>query len=160
MSKGAADPKLVPDIYKRLLDVEKVDLLVGGYGDNSVSPAGPLVVDRYRYLVALMALAVNATANYPNYFAMIPTGPQPSVALTDGFFQLAANQSPKPRTMAVLAADAPFSRSPVQGAKGHAAHHGFEMYRRNSIRFPLPTSLPTCSACCRQIRIFCSSVRI
>jgi branched-chain amino acid transport system substrate-binding protein len=55
------NPKLVPDIYKRLLDEEKVDLLIGGYGDNSVAPAMPLLMERNRYLVALMALAVNAS---------------------------------------------------------------------------------------------------
>src|SRR5579862_8138548 len=119
------NPKLVPDIYKRLLDGEKVDLLIGGYGDNSVAPAMPLVMERNRYLVALMALAVNASLNYPRYFVMIPTGPHPSEALTEGFFSLAASQSPKPETMAILAADAPFSRSPVQGAKAHADRHGF-----------------------------------
>ena len=42
------NPKLVPDIYKRLLDIEKVDLLIGGYGDNSVAPAMPLVMARDR----------------------------------------------------------------------------------------------------------------
>jgi len=42
-----------------------------------------------RYLVALMALAVNATLGYENYFAMIPTGPRPTEALTEGFFELA-----------------------------------------------------------------------
>jgi branched-chain amino acid transport system substrate-binding protein len=121
------NPNLVPDIYKRLLDDEKVDLLVGGYGDNSVAPAMPLVMERNRYLVALMALAVNASLNYPRYFVMIPTGPHPSEALTEGFFSLAASQSPKPKTMAILAADAPFSRSPVQGAKAHADSHGFTL---------------------------------
>ena len=30
------NPKLVADLYQRLLDVEKVDVVVGGYGDNSV----------------------------------------------------------------------------------------------------------------------------
>jgi branched-chain amino acid transport system substrate-binding protein len=35
----ATDPTKVPSIYKRLLDDEKVDLVVGGYGDNSVAPA-------------------------------------------------------------------------------------------------------------------------
>jgi branched-chain amino acid transport system substrate-binding protein len=39
------NPKLVPGIYKRLLDDEKVDLLVGGYGDNSISSAMPLIMD-------------------------------------------------------------------------------------------------------------------
>jgi branched-chain amino acid transport system substrate-binding protein len=121
------NPKLVPDIYKRLLDDTKVDLLVGGYGDNSVSPAMPLVMERKRYLVGLMALAVNASLNYPNYFVMIPTGPHPVEALTEGFFSLAANQSPKPTTMAILAADAPFSKAPVQGAKAHADKHAFKV---------------------------------
>src|SRR5580704_12661305 len=88
------NPKLVLDIYKRLLDDEKVDLIIGGYGDNSVAPAMPLIMERKRYLVALMALAVNASFGYANYFVMIPTGPRPSEALTEGFFNLAAAQSP------------------------------------------------------------------
>src|SRR5580698_11133650 len=52
------NPQLVADIYKRLLDVEKVDLLIGGYGDNSIAPAMPIVMERKRYIVAVMALAV------------------------------------------------------------------------------------------------------
>src|SRR5580700_6185458 len=129
------NPKLVPDIYKRLLDDEKVDLVIGGYGDNSVSPAMPLIMERNRYLVALMALAVNASFGYTNYFAMIPTGPNPSEALTEGFFELAAKQSPRPESMAILAADAPFSKSPVLGAKAHADKHGFKVV--SDARYPL-----------------------
>jgi branched-chain amino acid transport system substrate-binding protein len=129
------NPKLVPDIYKRLLDDEKVDLVIGGYGDNSVAPVMPLIMERKRYLVALMALAVNASLGYANYFVMIPTGPSPAEALTEGFFELAASQSPKPQTMAILAADAPFSKSPVQGAKAHADKHGFKVI--SDARYPL-----------------------
>src|ERR1700688_2996216 len=129
------NPKLVPDIYKRLLDDENVDLVIGGYGDNSVSPAMPLIMERKRYLVALMALAVNASIGYSNYFVMIPTGPTPSEALTEGFFELAAKQSPRPESMAILAADAPFSKSPVLGAKAHADKHGFKVV--SDARYPL-----------------------
>jgi branched-chain amino acid transport system substrate-binding protein len=132
------NPKLVPDIYKRLLDEEKVDLVVGGYGDNSVAPAMPLIMDRKRYLVALMALAVNASLGYASYFVMIPTGPHPGEALTEGFFSLAASQSPKPETMAILAADAPFSKSPVAGATEHASKHGFRIV--SDERYPLATA--------------------
>jgi branched-chain amino acid transport system substrate-binding protein len=82
-----------------------------------------------------MALAVNAAFDYPNYFVMIPTGPSPSEALTEGFFELAAKQSPRPRTIAILAADAPFSKSPVQGAKAHADEHGFKVV--SDVRYPL-----------------------
>jgi branched-chain amino acid transport system substrate-binding protein len=132
------NPKLVPGIYQRLLDEEKVDLVIGGYGDNSVAPAMPLIVERNRYLVALMALAVNATFGYGNYFVMIPTGPRPSEALTEGFFSLAASQSPKPESLAILAADAPFSTAPVAGAKGHASHFGFRIVAE--ARYPLATT--------------------
>jgi branched-chain amino acid transport system substrate-binding protein len=132
------NPKLVPAIYKRLLDDEKVDLVIGGYGDNSVAPAMPLIMERRRYLVALMALAVNATLGYDNYFVMIPTGPRPTDALTEGFFSLAAKQSPKPVSMAILAADAPFSVGPVAGAKRHADALGFRVV--SDVRYPLTTA--------------------
>jgi branched-chain amino acid transport system substrate-binding protein len=129
------DPKLVLDIYKRLLDEEKVDLVIGGYGDNSVAPAMPLIMERKRYLIALMALAVNASLGYANYFVMIPTGPQPTEALTEGFFNLAAIQSPKPQWMAIVAADAPFSKGPSAGAKALADKHGFKLVLEE--RYPL-----------------------
>jgi branched-chain amino acid transport system substrate-binding protein len=132
------NPALVPDIYKRLLDKEKVDLVIGGYGDSSVAPAMPLIMERQRYFVALMALAVNASLAYPNYFVMIPTGPHPNEALTEGFFNLAASQMPKPKSMAILAADAPFARNPVSGAKEHATRHGFEIV--HEAKYPLTTS--------------------
>ena len=121
------NPQLVLDIYKRPHDFEKVDLFIGGYGDNSVAPAMPLVMERKRFLIAVMALTVNATLNYPNYFVMIPTGPHPPAALTEGFFKLAARQAPKPKTIAILAADAPFSKAPIQGAKAHAEQLGFSV---------------------------------
>lgn len=121
------NPQLVADLYKRLLDEERVDLVIGGYGDNSVAPAMPLIMERSRYFIGLMALAVNATLSYPNYFVMIPTGTHPAEALTEGFFGAAAAQTPKPVTLAIVAADAPFSKAPVQGAKAHAERYGFKV---------------------------------
>jgi branched-chain amino acid transport system substrate-binding protein len=132
------NPKLVPGIYKRLLDDKSVDLVIGGYGDNSVSPAMPLIIERNRFFIALMALAVNASLSYPNYFVMIPTGPHPIEALTEGFFSLAAQQSLRPETMAIVAADAPFSKGPVQGAKTHAEKYGFRVV--SEARYPLSAS--------------------
>jgi branched-chain amino acid transport system substrate-binding protein len=66
------NPNLVAELYQCLLDVEKVDVVVGGYGDNSVLPAMPLIMEHKRFFLGLMALAVNAKFNYPQYFVMIP----------------------------------------------------------------------------------------
>jgi branched-chain amino acid transport system substrate-binding protein len=118
---------LVPEIYEKLLDQDRVDLVIGGYGTNSVLPAMPAIIERQRFFVGLMGLGVNNALAYPNYFAMIPTGPNPNAALTDGFFSLATEQSPRPATVALLSADAEFSRNPILGAKANAEKYGFDV---------------------------------
>jgi branched-chain amino acid transport system substrate-binding protein len=132
------NPNKVSALYERLLDAERVDLVIGGYGDNSVAPAMPLITERKKFFIGLMALAVNARFNYPHYFVMIPTGPQPSIALTQGFFDVAARQNPKPETVSILAADAPFSISPVQGAKENLNRNGMRVISES--RYPLATA--------------------
>jgi len=132
------NPTLVADIYQRLLDVEKVDIVIGGYGDNSVAPAMPLIMERRRFFLGLMALAVNAKFHYPQYFVMIPTGPHPHLALSEGFFEIAGRQSPRPETVAILIADAPFSQSPAQGAKENLARHGMRVIFEG--KYPLSTT--------------------
>lgn len=132
------NPSLVPGIYQKLLTEEKTDLIIGGYGDNSIKPAMPLVMEHKRFLVGLMGLAVNQEFNYENYFVMIPTGPTPGSALTEGFFSVAAKQDPKPETVAILCADAPFSKSPVQGAKDNCVKNGMKVIFEES--YPLSTT--------------------
>jgi branched-chain amino acid transport system substrate-binding protein len=132
------NPNLVADLYQRLLDVEKVDVVIGGYGDNSVAPAMPLIMERKRFFLGLMALAVNARFNYPQYFVMIPTGPHPNLALTEGFFKIAAQQIPKPETVAILVADAAFSQSPARGAKENLAQEGMRVIFEG--KYPLSTT--------------------
>jgi len=132
-----ADASLVPDIYKRLMDEDKVDLVFGGYGTNTVLPAMPLIMERKRFFVGLMGLGVNNTLHYPNYFAMIPTGPDPNAALTEGFFALAAEQTPRPASVALLSADAEFSRNPILGAKANVEKYGFRVVYEAT--YPLTT---------------------
>jgi branched-chain amino acid transport system substrate-binding protein len=121
------DASRVTSLYERLLDEDGVDLVIGGYGTNTILPVMPLVIERGRYFVGLMGLGVNNEHSYQNYFAMIPTGPDPSAALTEGFFEVAAQQTPRPITVALLSADAIFSKNPILGAKANAERHGFEV---------------------------------
>jgi len=132
------NPNLVPGIYQKLLTEEKTDLIIGGYGDNSIKPAMPLVIEHKRFFIGLMGLAVNQEFKYENYFAMIPTGPSPGTALTEGFFSVAAKQHPKPETVAILSADAPFSKSPVLGAKENCSKNGMRVVFEET--YPLSTN--------------------
>ncbi|MFG2886263.1 amino acid ABC transporter substrate-binding protein [Streptomyces sp. NPDC048297] len=131
------DASLVPGIYERLIDEDRVDLVIGGYGTNTVLPAMPLMVERERFFVGLMGLGINNALAYPNYFAMIPTGPDPNAALTEGFFELAARQDPRPTTVALVSADAEFSRNPVLGAKANAEKYGIKVVHEAT--YPLST---------------------
>ena len=117
----------VVGIYESLLFEQQVDLLLGGYGNNSIRPAMSLVMKNGRFFVGLMGLGVNNELRYDRYFAMIPTGSDPNVALTEGFFYTAARQSPRPKTVAILAADADFTKNPIAGARINAAQFGFEV---------------------------------
>jgi branched-chain amino acid transport system substrate-binding protein len=69
---------------------------------------------------------------------MIPTGPAPNTSLTEGFFDLASQQSPKPKTIALLSADAEFSRNPIIGAKDNAKKYGFRIVHESV--YPLSTN--------------------
>jgi len=131
------DASKVPAIYEDLMDNIKVDLVIGGYGTNTIGASMPAVIQRNRLLVGLMGLGVNGVLHYPNYFAMIPTGPKPNSALTEGFFELAAEQTPKPLTVAILTADAEFSRNPVIGAKENAEKYGMSIVYEQT--YPLST---------------------
>jgi branched-chain amino acid transport system substrate-binding protein len=110
----------VPGIYTKLLDVDKVDLIIGGYGTNMLAPAMPVVIQKKKMLIGLFGLAVNSEFHYPDYFAMIPSGPTPKASFTKGFFDVALAQSPKPQTVAIVAADAEFSANASDGARENA----------------------------------------
>jgi branched-chain amino acid transport system substrate-binding protein len=120
-------PAEIPAIYTKLLDVDKVDLLMGAYATAQLAPAMPIVIARKKLLIGLLGLAVNDEFNYPNYFAMIPSGPIPKPAFTKDFFALAMGLSPKPQTVAIVAADQEFSRNASDGARETAQKAGLRI---------------------------------
>src|SRR6187397_1320897 len=122
-----SNPSTVPGIYTKLLDVDKVDLVIGPYATNMIAPAMPVVMQKGKVFIGLFGLAVNSEFKYPKYFAMIPTGPVPKPAFTEGFFEVAAAQNPKPQTVALAAADGEFALNACEGARENAKKFGFKV---------------------------------
>ena len=122
-----SNPSTVPGIYTKLLDVDKVELVVGGYATNMIAPAMPVAMQKGKVFIGLFGLAVNTEFKYPKYFAMIPTGPVPKPAFTEGFFEIAAAQNPKPQTVALAAADGEFALNACEGARENAKKYGFKI---------------------------------
>src|SRR4051812_29488875 len=78
-----SNPSTVPGIYTKLLDIDKVDLVVSGYATNMVAPAMPVVMQKKKTFVSLFALDVNAEFRYPNYFSVLPAGRPPKAAFAE-----------------------------------------------------------------------------
>jgi len=117
----------VPGIYTKLIDIDKVDLLLGPYATNMIAPAMPVIMQNNKMTIGILGVAVNRHFNYPRYFSMVPLGPNGLKAFSDGFFALAAAANPKPRTVAIAAADAEFARTVADGARENAKAEGFEV---------------------------------
>ena len=120
-------PAEVPAIYTKLLDVDKADLIIGPYATAMIAPAMPIVIQRKKTFVALLGLAVNSEFDYPNYFAMIPSGPDAKPAFTKGFYDVAMAQNPKPQTVAIVSADQEFSRNAADGSRENAKKAGLKI---------------------------------
>ena len=114
------NPATVPGIYTKLIDVDKVELIIGGYGTNMLAPAMPVIMQKNKLFIGLLGLGVNTEFNYPRYFVMIPSGPDPKPSFTKGFIDLAMAQNPKPQTVAIVAADAEFAVNASDGARENA----------------------------------------
>ena len=69
-----SNPSTVPGIYTKLINVNKVDLVIGGYATVMLAPAMPVVMQHKMVFIGLLGLAVNSEFNYPNYFSMTATG--------------------------------------------------------------------------------------
>jgi branched-chain amino acid transport system substrate-binding protein len=122
-----SNPATVPALFTKLLEVDKVDLVVGDYGTNLLAPAMPVIMSHNMTFIGLFGLAVNSVFNYPKYFSTFPTGPDPKTGFSKGFFDVAMAQNPKPKTIAIAAADAEFARNAADGARLNAKAAGLQI---------------------------------
>ncbi|HEV2098862.1 MAG TPA: amino acid ABC transporter substrate-binding protein [Stellaceae bacterium] len=135
-----SNPANVPGIYTKLIDIDKVDLLISSYGTNLVAPAIPVAISHDRLFFGLFALAANEKFHYPKYFSMLPFGPEPVKTFAAGYFDLAAKQNPKPKTVAIVATDAEFQHKAAESAREHARRTGIKVvydraYPPNTVDF-------------------------
>ncbi|HZK91364.1 MAG TPA: amino acid ABC transporter substrate-binding protein [Stellaceae bacterium] len=122
-----SNPSTVPALYTKLLDVDKVDFIVSGYGTNLCAPAMPVAIQHDRLFLGLFALAVNSEFHYPKYFSMLPAGPDPKHSFSEPFFKVAMAANPKPKTLALLAEDSEFPKNASEGIHDFVKQYGLQL---------------------------------
>ncbi len=130
-------PANAPGIYAKLMSVDKVELLIGPYSTNVIAAAMPAIIQRGRTTIGIFGLGANQQFKYPKYFSMNSQGPSPA-NYSKCIFDLAAAQNPKPTRVALVGADAEYSRNALDGAKANAKAMGFEIVFERT--YPLSTT--------------------
>src|SRR5438309_11067678 len=151
------NPSLVPGIYTKLLDVDKVDLVVSAYGTNVTAPALPVVIQHNKTFIGLFAMDVNEEFRYPKYFSMLPVGPDPRAAISEGFFEIVnANKNKLGlKTIALAVDDGEATRNTADGARVNVKKAGLKRLfrilparqRRLDPRNAMTTTSPFICAC-------------
>lgn len=122
-----SNPSNVPSIYAKLIDVDKIDLLVSPFATNQIAPAMPIVMQKKLIYMALFGTGVNDDFKYDRYFQILPNGPESKRSLSAGYFDTAMRMDPKPQTVAIVGADAEFSQNVLAGARENIKQAGLKI---------------------------------
>src|SRR3954462_9377632 len=122
------NPANTPGIYTKLLDVDKVDLLIAPYGTVPTAPIMPLVKQRGLLLMGNFSFQVNHTVKHDMWFNNAPWNDASS--WFDGW--IATGQKLGGKTIAFLAADQEVAQNLANGAKELAKKAGLKtVYEQN-----------------------------
>jgi branched-chain amino acid transport system substrate-binding protein len=107
------NPANVPAIYTKLLDIDKVDLLIAPYGTVPTAPVMPMVKQRGLLLMGNFSFQVNAKIQHDMWFNNSPWND--AASWSDGFIK--AGKDAGAKTLAILAADQEFAQNLANGAR-------------------------------------------
>ncbi len=139
------NPALVPGIYTKLLDIDKVDLIIAPYGTNPNAPLMPLVKQRDLLLMGNFSFDANAQIHHDKWFNNSPWG---AGALAWGGTFLDAGRKMGLKTIAFMAADAEFAQNLCNGGRNLVKAMGLQtVYDQN-----YPPNLVDFSSIIRAVR--------
>src|SRR5438045_2895897 len=122
-----SSPATTPGIYAKLLDIDKVDLLIAPYGTVPTAPILPVVKQRNLLLMGNFSFGVNKV-HHDMYFNNAPWNE--AASWSEGFFKLGDAAGAK--SVAFLVADQEFAQNLAGGAKELAQKRGLKtVYEQN-----------------------------
>jgi branched-chain amino acid transport system substrate-binding protein len=130
----------VPGIYTKLLEIDKVDLVISAYATNQIAPAVPIVMQKDMVFMALFGTGVNDKFHYDKYFQILPNGKETRFGPSLGYLETAMTMEPKPKTIALVGADAEYAQTVIGGAREKVKELGFKIvydrsYPPNTVDF-------------------------
>ncbi|NDZ17568.1 branched-chain amino acid ABC transporter substrate-binding protein [Variovorax sp. WS11] len=118
-----SSPANVPAIYAKLLDIDKVDLLIAPLGTNPNAPLMPIAKQRDLLVMGNFSFDANATIRHDKWFNNAPWGAG-ARAWAQPFLEVGRRLGGK--TVAFVAADGEFQQNLVNGARVLAKAMGLQ----------------------------------
>ena len=128
----------VPAIYAKLIDVDKVDLLLCPYSTNLTAVMMPMIKQRDRFILGQFEIGQNDKLQHDKFFEVAPWGPKPGQNWCRGYFDLAKRQGYK--TLAIINSDAEFAANAAAAGTAIAEEYGMKVlssqhYTPNTVDF-------------------------
>src|SRR5260370_34807107 len=98
-----------------------------GHATNLIVAAMPLIIERKKLVMVLLALGSNAEFKYPLYFQSAAFGPNSKAVRSTNFSAVANSLGPEPKTVALVGADAEFSNNVLIGARENAKKYNLKI---------------------------------
>jgi branched-chain amino acid transport system substrate-binding protein len=133
-----SNPSQVPGIYAKLINLDRVDLLLLPYGTNLSAVVMPMIKQQNRFVLGQFEIGQNDKLMHDKFFEVAPWGPKPGDNWCRGYFDLAKRLGYK--TLAVVNSDAEFSANAASAGKRIADEYGLKVvssqnYPPNSVDF-------------------------
>lgn len=116
----------VPALYTKLIEIDKVDLVISSYSTALIAPAMPVIMAHGMAFVTLLGSATNDAFQYDRTVNVSPTGGNMQQDFAKGFFEVAMNADPKPKTVAIAGLDSDFLQRSMKSARTQAKATGLE----------------------------------
>lgn len=114
-------PRLIGDLYRKLIVHDKVNFLIGPYSSMLTAAAAPVAE---QYGVPMVAPHGSARGIYVAGFKYVFSIVSPAENYLRGIVATSLSQHPRPKSIALLGEYEPFSREAVAGAAEYATARG------------------------------------
>ena len=117
----------MPGIYNKLINVDKVDLLLGPYATNMAAAAMPVIVENKKLTISMMAVERQPALQLPEIFLDAVDRTGRSECVYQGLFRSCRGAKSEAADGRDASGDAEFARTSADGARENATAGGFKI---------------------------------
>ena len=119
-----SDAQTTTKLVEKLITKDKVDLIFGPFSSGCVGPSSTITE---KYKVPMIEAAGNAGSLFTRGFKYLFCTLRNADEIAEPYMRLLSAQSPKPKSVAVIAPKSPFYLSSAKGFNNYAKKYGFDV---------------------------------